>query len=223
MTATPFSLKRCMILLLLGLFPFTAANAGSGTEKMDSHSRRSGSQQVIAGHELKTERQEHTALPVGEDPIRISLEEAALMAFENNSLLKVERLNPEIQSTFEDQEKARFDPSVKGSAAFTSEKLPDSRKSTPTDASTARNELDLSVGVEQSLSTGTDISGDFSVDRESSGGSEDQYKSRIGVSVTQALLRGRERDANLATIRQASIEADLSVYELRGFGEALLA
>jgi len=222
-TATPFSLKLCMTFLLLGLFPMTAANADSGAEKINSLSRRAGTQQVIAGHELKTDQRGQNAISANRDPIRISLEAAALMAFENNSLLKVERLNPEIQGTFEDQEKARYDPSVKGSAIFQSEKLPDSRQGAPSDASTKRNELELSAGVGQSFSTGTEISGEISVDRESSGESEAQYKLRIGVSVTQALLKGRERDANLATLRQASIEADLSVYELRGFSEALLA
>jgi hypothetical protein len=43
-------------------------------------------------------------------PLKIGIHEAILMAMENNQSLIVERMNPEIQKTFEQQELAVFDP-----------------------------------------------------------------------------------------------------------------
>jgi outer membrane protein TolC len=49
------------------------------------------------------------------------------------------------------------------------------------------------------------------------------FASRIGVSVTQPLLRGFGLDVNLAALRQAGIDVKMSQYELRGFAEDLVA
>ena len=43
-------------------------------------------------------------------PLKIGIEEAILLAMENNQALIVERMNPQIQSTFEQEELAVFDP-----------------------------------------------------------------------------------------------------------------
>ena len=45
---------------------------------------------------------------------------------------------------------------------------------------------------------------------------------RLGVTVTQALLRGLSVRANLAHVHQAAIDTEISEYELRGFTEALV-
>jgi outer membrane protein TolC len=49
------------------------------------------------------------------------------------------------------------------------------------------------------------------------------YTSRLGVGVTQSLLRGFGSDVNLADLRQARLDTRLSEYELRGFSESLVA
>ena len=53
-------------------------------------------------------------------------------------------------------------------------------------------------------------------------GAEEQ-KLRMGMTVTQALLRGYGSSVNLASIRQAQLNTAATVYELRGITEALLA
>jgi outer membrane protein len=45
---------------------------------------------------------------------------------------------------------------------------------------------------------------------------------RLGITVTQALLQGLDVRANMARIRQASLDTIISEYELRGFTETLL-
>jgi len=48
------------------------------------------------------------AIPKG--PLRIGVQEAILLAMENNQSLLIERMNPQIQRTFEQEELAVFDP-----------------------------------------------------------------------------------------------------------------
>ena len=48
------------------------------------------------------------ALPPG--TLKVSITDAILLSLENNRSLVVQRLNPSIQQTFEDQERAVFDP-----------------------------------------------------------------------------------------------------------------
>ena len=49
---------------------------------------------------------------VSPGPLRVTISEAILLTLENNRALVVERLNPSIQKTFEDQERAVFDPEI---------------------------------------------------------------------------------------------------------------
>jgi outer membrane protein TolC len=51
----------------------------------------------------------------------------------------------------------------------------------------------------------------------------DQQTARVGLSVTQSLLRGFGPAVNLVSVRQAELDAAASIYELRGFTETLLA
>ena len=52
---------------------------------------------------------------------------------------------------------------------------------------------------------------------------EPYSSTRLGLSVTQSLLRGFGTDVNLAQLRQSQLETDITQYELRGFSESLLA
>jgi outer membrane protein TolC len=49
------------------------------------------------------------------------------------------------------------------------------------------------------------------------------YSTRLGMTVTQALLRGYGTDVNLARLQQARLDTRMSEYELRGFTESLVA
>ena len=52
---------------------------------------------------------------------------------------------------------------------------------------------------------------------------EPYSSTRLGLSVTQSLLRGYGTDVNLALLRQSRLETDITQYEFRGFSEYLLA
>jgi outer membrane protein TolC len=49
------------------------------------------------------------------------------------------------------------------------------------------------------------------------------YTTRLGMTVTQALLRGYGTDVNLVRLQQARLDTRMSEYELRGFAEFLVA
>jgi len=147
------------------------------------------------------------------------VEEAILMAFENNSLLKVERLNPAIRRTYEDQEQSIFDPVLDGSIDLARERSREQQRTSSSVSDITTEEAGLGVGISRFFPTGTDVGAELSFDQTDSA----QYESRFGLSATQALLRGAGREVNLANLRRAQLETRISNYELRGFSETLLA
>jgi outer membrane protein TolC len=157
-------------------------------------------------------------------PLKITIKEAILLCLEKNRSLVVERLKPSIRQTFEDQERAVFDPTVNIEVSAGREK---GEPVTTSGSETKRFTTDTAEGVislEQYFPTGTTVTleagahiNDSSVDDESA------YSSRLGMTVTQALLRGFRIDANLARLRQARLETRMSEYELRGYTEFLVA
>jgi len=67
--------------------------------------------QIPAAVEIKPISKQIITLPE-KGPFNITVEDAILIALANNRSLSVERMNPSIQKTFEDQERAVFDPVV---------------------------------------------------------------------------------------------------------------
>ncbi|MBN2060085.1 MAG: TolC family protein [Deltaproteobacteria bacterium] len=154
-------------------------------------------------------------------PFRLSVQEAVLMALENNRALDVERFNPAIQKTYEDQELAVFDPKIKAGVSISREEdHPLGQLLTSSSGSSAK---DVDLSVSEFLPYGTDISIGIDAGRTSSDRFERRYESRAGLSITQALLKGRGTDENLATLRQARLNTSFSEFELRGFTEALVS
>jgi len=156
-------------------------------------------------------------------PLELTVEEAVLRALENNRALAVQRHNPEIVQTFEDQERAFFDPTLTG--RLTEEAARDHR--TPGgsgDGSYSSTATGGSAGVRKRLPTGTTI--EVGAEAESATSTIDDDRttaSRLGLTVTQALLRGRGVSVNTASLRQAELDTLASKYELHGFAEALAA
>jgi outer membrane protein TolC len=151
-------------------------------------------------------------------PKAFDIQEAVLMALENNRALRVERLNPPITRTFEDQERAAFDPILSAEAAA------ERAKSESRTGSDSRfNTTGGAAALTEFLPTGTEVAAGLTTDRSWGDLSMDQHATRAGLTVTQALLRGFGLGPNLADLRQARLDTRFSEYELRGFAEALVA
>lgn len=149
----------------------------------------------------------------------ISIENAVLMALENNRALHVQRFEPAIRRTFIDQERALFDPVLSGEITAERE-----RNDGPAAADTRSG---TTTGAEASISgllpTGTRLEAELSAARRDREELEKLYESRLGMTVTQAIMKGRGIAVNMASIRQATIDTRMSEYELAGFTQSLVA
>ncbi len=161
-------------------------------------------------------------LPAG--PLSITTTDAVLLSLSNNRSLVVEELNPAITKTFEDTERAAFDPNV---AAEILAGRTDAERQARAGSSTedfVRDEGLSVISLSQFFPTGTTVTLQGSTELEDSSLYRDAfYWSRLGLTVNQAVLRGYGSDVNLVRLRQARLETRLSEFELRGFTLALVA
>ncbi|MBU1696559.1 MAG: TolC family protein [Proteobacteria bacterium] len=157
-------------------------------------------------------------------PLKITVEDAILIALENNRSLLVERINPFIQKTFEDQELAVFDPIVNAGVSIQQDDSKTLNQSGRYADSSANDAFAGSISLKKFFPTGTFVEVAAGTKTTDSDQYSEQYSStRLGLSVTQSLLQGYGTDVNLARLRQSQLETDITQYELRGFSESLLA
>jgi outer membrane protein len=141
--------------------------------------------------------------PRADAALELSLREAVLLALENNSSLKTQRLVPEIRRTSVQEELGLLDPQLTAGASH-------GWPTAPTAGSKAEAELALS------LASGTTVSASL-------GAGWDPVSASYDLQVTQSLLAGGRLVANLARVRQARLDVRASEHELRGFTASLVA
>jgi outer membrane protein len=153
-----------------------------------------------------------------EGALRITLPEAVVIALANNQELQIQKLNPPIKSTFEQEELAKFDPVARADAE---------RSRQRTDNITVNQGFKAHTGVSKYLPTGTTLDveagTEWSEDMPPDTNPDDNWQAFPRLSVTQALLRGAGIDVNLATFRQARLDTAISQYQLTGLAQALAA
>ena len=158
------------------------------------------------------------------DRIELNLEETVMAALENNPSFRFQSLDPEIRDTIRAQEEARFDPSISASVS-----TGESQRQRLARAGTGREfqaseSADASIGVDKLLPTGSSVGLDLTIDKTDSNLYRDPFSSaRIGLSATQSLLRGSRKAANLAILRAAELDVEISRFEFKGFAEAFVA
>lgn len=157
------------------------------------------------------------------EPLQIDIQRAIMMAMENNRSLIVQKMSPDIVRTAEGEERAVFDSVLTGQA---------SQKRTVADRlsragsgieSSIQDTATGTISLEKLFPSGTTLGlGASSNYTDSSLYSDTFVSNRLGASVTQSLLQGRDVRVNMASIHQAEIDTQISGYELRGFTEALV-
>ena len=173
--------------------------------------------------EIKPISQQIVNLPE-KGPLKITVKDAILIALENNRSLLVERINPSIRKTFEDQERAAFDPTVEAEVSDQRNDIKTLNQSGSYTGNSVNDVIEGSISLKEYFPTGTFVEIDAVTKTTDSDLYNEQYSStRLGLSVTQSLLQGLGTDVNLARLRQSRIETDITQYELRGFSESLLA
>jgi outer membrane protein TolC len=156
------------------------------------------------------------------DVLRLSREQATMFALQQNRQLQVELLNPVIAGTFEEIERGVYDPELFAELGYSREVSSETSRSTGEQFDVDANEAGGGVGIRQRVPTGTDLAVSVTQDRSISNRAPEQQEARVGLSVTQSLLRGFGPAVNLASVRQAELEAEASLYELRGFVQAIV-
>lgn len=154
---------------------------------------------------------------------RMSVEQAVYLCMQNNRDLHIQRLDLEIAQRFIDIERASFDPELLASISAGEERSSETDRGTGNQFDVESEDTALSLGVSQSFATGTDLEIDLSLSRDVSDRTPDQAESRLGLTLTQALLQGFGAPVQTARIQQAHIDARISEFEVRGFTERLIA
>jgi len=179
---------------------------------------------VQMGSAAAAQPEKMSARTVPPGPLQLTVTEAILLCLENNRELEVQRLNPSIRQTFEDQERAVFDPEAGAEVSagrVKGERL--ARSGSDTEDFTT-DTADGIISLEQYFPTGTTVALEAGTQMNDSSLYDDTfYETRLGMTVNQALLRGYGTDVNLARLQQARLETRMSEYELRGFTEFLVA
>ena len=162
------------------------------------------------------------SFPVG--PLSITTTDAVLLSLQNNRSLVVEKLNPSITKTFEDTERAVFDPKIAADiAAGRNNGERQARAGSATEDFTQDEGLGA-ISLEQFFPTGTTVRLEGKTELENSSLYQDAfYWNRLGLTVNQAILRGYGSEVNLVRLQQARLETRMSEFELRGFTLALVA
>ncbi len=157
-------------------------------------------------------------------PLKITTTEAVLLSLENNPSLVVEKLNPALTKTFEDTERAVFDPKAAAEiSGGRTEGERQARAGSATEDFTGDEGAGI-ISLAQYFPTGTTVTLEGTTEMNDSSLYQDAfYWSRLGLNVNQAILRGYGSDVNLVRLRQARLETRMSEYELRGFTQALVA
>lgn len=167
---------------------------------------------------------ELTRMARGTGPVRLSIEQAVLLAVHNNPSLRMQQLETRVTGAYEQIERGVFDPELFARAVYGRDYSIKTHYARPDERIPVKSDFDqVEAGIRQRLPTGTDLELSAAHDRSRSSQNPELFEARLGLTVTQSLLRGFGPAANLAEIRMAEAETLASAWELRGFTEALLA
>ncbi|MDZ7393004.1 MAG: TolC family protein [candidate division KSB1 bacterium] len=165
-----------------------------------------------------------TSALVGEEPdtLRLSLQEAVVMALERNPAFAIQRLRPSIMEAALAEQRAAFEPNLTASVSRDKSHTQRFLGARPEPFEMTSQRTQYGAGVTQVLPTGTILAVDAAMSGSTSSIYLPQYSGNVGVTVTQPLLRGFGLGANLIGVRSAQIDLDISRYELQAMAERLV-
>jgi len=192
-------------------------------DKPQAPSNKEAFQTLEIPESLEARLTKPPSFELGRDTMDLSVEQATMLALQNNRDLHVRQLTPVVTGTFEQLEQGVFDPELFADFEYLDEKSTETARSTGEQFNVKGTDTAGNAGIRQRLPTGTTIEATVSQERTISSRTPEQQTARFGLSLTQSLLRGFGPSVNLVSVRQAELETMASEYELRGFTEALLA
>lgn len=146
-------------------------------------------------------------------PISLDVKEAILVALKNNQSLAVQKLMPLMQKLNVEKSIAEFEPNITANISRNADRRGDSLNKT----------TNGSINLSKKLPAGTRINLGVNLQHLEGRKENKDYSAQTTLSLTQPLLKGLGIKVNLASVRQAKINVQISEYELRGFVENLVA
>jgi len=221
-------LKRERLYLLLIIFLLTGCSKPDRWYDIEDIYKNSNpvKENIPIETELLPMPQYQTASPLPEAKdgrIALSLEQAVYFSLKRNRELQVERYTPLIAGTFEQIERGIFDAELFSEIQYSEETASETSRSTEESFGVEGDDVEAATGLRQLFPSGTAVETSIEYGRSTSNRTPDQQEIRLGLSVTQSLLKGFGAAVNLVGVRQAQLETQASLYEFRGFLEALLA
>jgi outer membrane protein len=178
---------------------------------------------VVIPEDLQPRRADDTRFDLSAGKtLDLSVEQVILLALRNNQDLRVRQIKPVLARTFEKIERGVFDAEFFADLEFTADKSSETAQ-TDDRAVIEENDHAAVVGLRQKLPFGTTVEASIEQDSSDSDRDIEEQTARMGLSVTQSLLRGFGPAVNLVKVWQAELNTAATIYELRGVTEALLA
>jgi outer membrane protein TolC len=145
----------------------------------------------------------------------LSVEQAVMLALAHNQDLKTRQLIPVVAGAFEQMEKGQYDPELFAAMGISREAA-----GGPELKGTA---VSGAAGIRKATPLGTTVAAEIAYEQARSSRAEDSDKTRITLSMTQALLQGAGPAGGLVAIRQSELETRASVHELTAYVQTLAA
>ena len=153
----------------------------------------------------------------------ITIQDSILKALENNPTVTIQRLQSQITFTSVEEQRSQFDPQVTVSANRSDTKTESQLGIRPEPLQLTTERSRLSIGISETLPTGTTLNLNSSISGSVSSLYTDQAIGNLEISLTQSLLQGFGTGTNLASLRKAKIDVDISQAELKAVAENLVA
>lgn len=153
----------------------------------------------------------------------LTVEQALVLALRNDPELQVRTFGPVEAGTFTELERGVFDPELFVEARYLRERASQTARATRERFDVTGESSEETIGVRQQFPTGTTLELLLRHRLDVSDRTPPQNEARIGLSVTQSLLRGLGPAVNLAAIRQAELESRASFHLLQAFTASVLA
>jgi outer membrane protein len=155
------------------------------------------------------------------DTLQLALQEAIFLGLKNNPTVTIQKLNPEIMNTFAREYRATFDPVVSADGQRSEVKSQRRLGADRIPYDLRDNRFDYELRLSETLPTGTSISANVGMTGSVSNLYTDQFTGSVGLTFTQALLQGFGFGANLANLRKARLDVEISEFELKGIAESV--
>lgn len=156
-------------------------------------------------------------------PLDLTIKDAVLLSLKNNPNVLVQKKVPAIKGTYLSEARAEFDPVLGIGLSKSKVEAVQLNSGTGTVDSTTEHTIGtvslntvLPTGTKVGVSAGTDITG-------TSANESDLAGTRLGLSVSQSLLRGFGTGAGMAALRQARLDVRISEHEFTGYIQMLVA